>query len=66
MAIASLPDRASTYNCSALSFISIDLIQNWPPRTRPGRAQEQQTPDKDHKIDRRFLFGIKLRYTPCW
>ena len=31
MAIALLPDRASTYNCSALSFISIDLIQNWPP-----------------------------------
>ena len=36
VAIASLPDRVPTYNCSALSFISIDLIQNWPPRTRPG------------------------------
>ena len=39
MAIALLPDRASTYNCSALSFISIDLIQNWPPRTRPDRRR---------------------------
>ena len=28
-------------------------------------AQEQQTPDKDHKIDRRFLFAIKLRLHPA-
>ena len=55
--IPSLPDRAPTYNCSALSFINLDLIQNWPPRTCPGAT------DKDHKIYRRFLFGIKLRYT---
>ena len=39
MAIALLPDRASTYNCSALSFISIDLIQNWPPRSNRCRIK---------------------------
>ena len=39
MAIASLPDRASTYNCSALSFISIDRIQNWPPRSNRRRIK---------------------------
>ena len=39
MAIASLPDRSSTYNCSALSFISIDLIQNWPPRSNRCRIK---------------------------
>ena len=46
------PDRAPTC-CLALSFISIDRIpvQNYPPRTP---AQDQHTPDKDHKIDRRF------------
>ena len=36
VAIASLPDRADLHNCSALSFISIDLIQNWPSSARLG------------------------------
>ena len=34
VAIPSLHDRAPSYNCSALSFIGIDLIQNLPPDHR--------------------------------
>ena len=39
VAIPSLPDRAPTYNCSALSFISIVLIQNWTPRSNRRRIK---------------------------
>ena len=51
MAMPLLPGRAPPY-CSAVSFINLDRIQTG-----------QQTPDNDHKIDRRFLFGQKLRCT---